>query len=243
MSLLRGARKRPATELSAPPAAPAKPPAALFVDAHAPKASADLAMHKNKVDEVRKWLRIANECLQLDMPPTPRLLVITGPPGSGKSTVLRVLADELGYETCEWIEPRGLSWDDSSEPVPAHERSGGWDGEGEKRADPRVASFSSFLRDALRTLSLSIDTGGGSSSGSSGGGSSGSGSSGGSRRRLVLVDELAPSAGYGSTDTAARDAQVALIRRALPTARFPLALVLSTDSSNTVHHLMTSLKG
>jgi DNA polymerase III delta prime subunit len=228
MSLLRKARSggavRPAGSVapSAPPA-PSAPsaPAALFIDAHAPKASKDLAMHKKKVDEVRDWLQKADTCLQLGLPPTPRLLVLSGPPGTGKSTVLRVLADEMGFETCEWAEPRSVSWDDAAEPRE----------EGERRADPRIARFSSFLRDSLRTLALAVAP------------AAGGDASGGSRRRLVVLDELAPLAGPSSADSSARDAQLALIRRALPSARFPLALILSSDASNTVHHVVESLRG
>ena len=62
------------------------------------------------------------------------------------------------------------------------------------------------------------------------------------RRRLVVLDELFPLSGPSGTDSTARDAQIGLIRRWLPSARYPLALVLSTDSSNTVHHLLEQLR-
>lgn len=33
---------------------------------------------------------------------THRLLALVGPPGSGKSTMVRVLAEEMGVELLEW---------------------------------------------------------------------------------------------------------------------------------------------
>ena len=91
-----------------PSAAPASTPAAaaLWVDKHAPRSSGDLAVHKKKVEEVRDWLKRADASLQLGLTPTPRMLVLSGPTGSGKSAILQVLAQELQFEVCEWLEPR-----------------------------------------------------------------------------------------------------------------------------------------
>ena len=247
MSLLRKAggksKAQPIPDFPSAAAA-ATTSADLFTDAHAPKSSQDLAVHKKKVDEVRDWLKRADVSLQLGLPPTPRLLVLSGPPGAGKSAVLRVLAEELGFETCEWLEPRALSWDDADgepRPPPYDGGGGGRSSTNSAANHPRVAAFATFLRDSLRTLSLCV----GPASGGGGGASAAGSSSGGSRRRLVVLDELLPPTGEqsGKGKDDARDAQIALIRRALPTARFPLALVLSTDASNTVHHLVEQLKG
>ena len=140
MSLLRGrggGKKRAIGSVDLPTAPPPPPPPAaassargddrLWIDKYAPQTSKDLAIHKKKVDEVREWLQRADTALQLGLPPTPRLLVLTGPAGSGKSAVLRVLADELGFETCEWVEPRAASrWQDEDE----RELGGGGGGDG-----------------------------------------------------------------------------------------------------------------
>ena len=83
---------------------------ALLVDRHAPTHAQDLATHPKKVDELRTWLRRADAALQLHLAPTPRMILLTGPPGCGKSATLRVLASELGYELVEWLEGRSTRW-------------------------------------------------------------------------------------------------------------------------------------
>lgn len=90
----------------------------------------DLAVHKRKVNDVRQWLleafqpsklqkyrvglfssivhyyRLLTSCfLRL----TQRLLVLTGPAGSGKTTTLRVLSRELGFEILEWRNPLSVA--------------------------------------------------------------------------------------------------------------------------------------
>jgi hypothetical protein len=229
----------------APPTAPsASPSAEMWADKYAPRTSKDLAVHKKKVDEVREWLQRADVSLQLGLPPTPRLLVLSGPSGAGKSALLRVLADELHFEVCEWVEPRSQtssSWDDDRWREGASTSSRDDDGRPAEQA-PRVAAFSDFLRVSLRTLSLCVASFSSGSSSSSASAPPPPASSSALRRRLVLLDELAPLSGLSGNDSTQRDQQIALIRRSLPSARFPIALVLSSDASSTAHHLVEALR-
>ena len=150
-------------------------PTSQWIDKYAPRSGGELAMHKKKVDEVRQWLKKADTSLQLGLPPVPRLLVLSGPPGSGKSTMLRVLAAELQFERCEWVEPRFEPWS-SSNP------------DEKQQLHPRAASFAMFLRNSLRTLSLCTEP-------SSDMGTTTHQQDGGTqvgRRRLIILDDLAP---------------------------------------------------
>ena len=244
MSLLKGRAPRsggaaaaapPAAEL--PPLPPPPPPAIeseLWTDKYMPRTSSDLAVNKDKVAQVRSWLQKVDASLQLGLPPTPRLLILSGPPGSGKSALLHVLSLELGYELCEWVEPRqdrgggaGAWWDaehfGQSEEPPTEARS--------TAAQKKTAPFADFLRESLRTLSLSIAP---ASSTSSAGSSTASSAATaataapGMRRRLVVVDDLAPADAFGGGGSAgARSAaasmletQLDLIRNSLLTARY-----------------------
>ncbi|KAK3311163.1 Rad17 cell cycle checkpoint protein-domain-containing protein [Chaetomium strumarium] len=60
----------------------------------------ELAVHKRKVQDVRRWLDevFAGRMRQ-------RLLVLKGPAGSGKTTTLRLLARDMRCEVLEWRNP------------------------------------------------------------------------------------------------------------------------------------------
>ena len=90
--------------------------------------------------------------------------------------MLRVLAAEHNFETCEWLEPRA----DSRE----SEVSDGDPARQDKL--PRAMAFARFLRDSLRTLSLCMESGAASDAGAS------LPPAAGGRRRLVILDDLAP---------------------------------------------------
>ncbi|KAH9989612.1 Rad17 cell cycle checkpoint protein-domain-containing protein [Russula vinacea] len=62
----------------------------------------DLAVHKRKVDDVRKWLVDAFD--EKGRSKHRRLLVLTGPAGSAKTTTLRVLAREMDFDIVEYKE-------------------------------------------------------------------------------------------------------------------------------------------
>ncbi|KAK1964319.1 Rad17 cell cycle checkpoint protein [Colletotrichum sublineola] len=60
----------------------------------------ELAVHKRKVADVRKWLEDV-VCGRLRQ----RLLLLKGAAGSGKTTAMRLLAKDMGYELLEWRNP------------------------------------------------------------------------------------------------------------------------------------------
>jgi cell cycle checkpoint protein len=42
------------------------------------------------------------------------MLILTGPSGSAKTALLRVLANELGFSIMEWINPAAVVWKDAN---------------------------------------------------------------------------------------------------------------------------------
>ncbi|GAB1311394.1 RFC checkpoint protein Rad17 [Madurella fahalii] len=66
----------------------------------APVSLDELAVHKRKVLDVRRWLEevLAGRMRQ-------RLLVLKGPAGSGKTTTVRLLARDMRCEVLEWRNP------------------------------------------------------------------------------------------------------------------------------------------
>ncbi|KAM0427567.1 hypothetical protein ACHAPT_007528 [Fusarium lateritium] len=69
-----------------------------------PKNLEELAVHKKKVSDVRRWLEdvMAGRMRQ-------RLLILKGAAGSGKTTTMRLLANDMGCELLEWRNPTGSS--------------------------------------------------------------------------------------------------------------------------------------
>lgn len=79
----------------------AEPDARAWADRHTPVSGHALVMSNRKISEVRAWMRAAVEGVGA------RMLVLAGPPGSGKSSVVRALAAEVGLDVAEWSAPAG----------------------------------------------------------------------------------------------------------------------------------------
>lgn len=91
---------------------------AMWCDAYAPTTTSDLAPSKTRVQSVRNWLEEALYGRPGSVDPVisfsqlardrirkyRRILVLSGPAGVGKTTTLKVVANELGVEVVEWEE-------------------------------------------------------------------------------------------------------------------------------------------
>ncbi|KAG6829943.1 hypothetical protein H0H92_002847 [Tricholoma furcatifolium] len=82
----------------------------LWVDIYEPKTEAELAVHKRKVDDVRRWFQEAFEGGPSgNLKKYRRILALTGPAGTGKTSTVRVLAKEMGFDIMEWKNGIGES--------------------------------------------------------------------------------------------------------------------------------------
>ncbi|XP_077629715.1 cell cycle checkpoint protein RAD17 [Crocuta crocuta] len=74
-----------------------------WVDKYKPETQHELAVHKKKIEEVETWLKA--KVLERQPKQGGSVLLITGPPGCGKTTTLKILSKEHGIQVQEWINP------------------------------------------------------------------------------------------------------------------------------------------
>ncbi|KAB1281738.1 Cell cycle checkpoint protein RAD17 [Camelus dromedarius] len=74
-----------------------------WVDKYKPETQHELAVHKKKIEEVETWLKA--EVLERQPKQGGSILLITGPPGCGKTTTIKILSKEHGIQVQEWINP------------------------------------------------------------------------------------------------------------------------------------------
>ena len=72
-----------------------------WTEQFAPKDLSDLAVHKKKVADVRQWLEMTLNGRRQ------KVLVIKGAAGTGKTTTVRLLAQETCLQVTEWKNPAG----------------------------------------------------------------------------------------------------------------------------------------
>ncbi|XP_062210534.1 cell cycle checkpoint protein RAD17-like isoform X2 [Phragmites australis] len=80
----------------------------LWVDKYKPHSSAELAVHKKKVEDVRKWLEEKLKAPEQTVGGW--TLVLTGETGVGKSATVKAIAADLGADLCEWTTPVPTLW-------------------------------------------------------------------------------------------------------------------------------------
>ena len=73
----------------------------MWVKKYAPQNVEELAVHQKKVCDVETWIVNHLSCNHVGAP----ILVLTGPPGCGKTATLMVVAKKHGIEVEEWSNP------------------------------------------------------------------------------------------------------------------------------------------
>lgn len=107
-------------------------------------------VNRKKVDLVRDFLRST-------LGQQPRVLLLRGPPGSGKAAVLRALCADLGFELVEWSPAtRGAAGHAGQAGV-----AGAAAGSGALRAEPLGDAFLRFLAQTDRYCGLQVASAGG----------------------------------------------------------------------------------
>ncbi|NXL65167.1 RAD17 protein, partial [Chordeiles acutipennis] len=79
-----------------------------WVDRYKPKTQNDLAVQKKKIEEVETWLK--KHIFQRQPKQGGSVLLLTGPPGCGKTATIEILAKDLGVEVQEWTNPISLDF-------------------------------------------------------------------------------------------------------------------------------------
>ena len=110
----------------------------LWATKHVPTSEATLVVAKKKLDVLREWL--AGWDAPRRDPKSPRVLLVVGPPGSGKSAAIRFVANEFGRDVHEWRAPVPTLWEEHRH---AH---GGADGR-TKNAPGSAPAYASKLDD------------------------------------------------------------------------------------------------
>lgn len=79
-----------------------------WVERYKPETQNDLAVQKKKIEEVETWLK--THIFQTQPKQGGSVLLLTGPPGCGKTATLQILAKDLGLQVQEWTNPLSLDF-------------------------------------------------------------------------------------------------------------------------------------
>lgn len=74
----------------------------VWAERFAPAASGDLAVHKDKVRELRDWIDLNRRHVEQGSSAGQRVLILRGPPGAGKTAMVKVAAAEARVKLIEY---------------------------------------------------------------------------------------------------------------------------------------------
>eukprot|EP00892_Ulva_mutabilis_P009836 jgi/Ulvmu1/7224/UM035_0010.1 len=82
---------------------------ASWPDLYAPKSRGELAVHKKKLENLAEWLKAATPA-RASLQTAAMCCCISGPPGSGRSTSIKLLAQERQCNVHQWAFPTPTLW-------------------------------------------------------------------------------------------------------------------------------------
>ncbi|KAF8811186.1 P-loop containing nucleoside triphosphate hydrolase protein [Phlegmacium glaucopus] len=193
----------------------------LWVDKYEPTTEAELAVHVRKVEDVRRWLTEAFDGGPLGkLKRYRRILALTGPAGTGKTSTIRVLARELGFEIMEWRNAVGeasSSIYDESASLPS--TSTGFHPEFDQNYEGIFTRFEAFLTRAstCQNIFTNVDTQLSQST---------TATKSTPRRHIILLEDL-PNILHARTQAQFHEALNSLVASAPANPAVPLVIIIS----------------
>ncbi|KAJ3178162.1 Cell cycle checkpoint protein rad17 [Geranomyces variabilis] len=206
---------------SQPVEADALPPpeSKLWIDSYRPSCEKEIAVHTRKVADVRSWLSAAfKDSARRNRPRhiQPKVLVLTGPSGAGKTAVIQMLANELRYEILEWNNPIN-----SNAMNVSNESNDHFSGESYFSL---VRAFQDFLASASKTPALSFESSSTASLGSSSQQPAPQPECNDHDRKVILIEDL-PNISNITTRNAIHSAIRTYVRS--PRTRYPVVFIVT----------------
>ncbi|EAU86703.2 hypothetical protein CC1G_06464 [Coprinopsis cinerea okayama7 len=188
-----------------------KPGDQLWVDLHEPASEAELAVHVRKVEDVRRWLKEAYEGGPSGkLKKYRRILTLTGPAGTGKTSTIKILAKELDFEIVEWRNAIGevtSSWGQDSYSTGRYQ-------DYDSDSETLFTKFETFFNRAARCQGLAFS------------GPSSSSSSSKAKRQLVLLEDL-PNILHPKTQSQFHDCLKSLVESPVSDPPVPVVIIIS----------------
>ncbi|KAG5642066.1 hypothetical protein DXG03_003643 [Asterophora parasitica] len=183
----------------------------MWTDIYEPTTEAELAVHKRKVEDVRRWLQEAFEGGPSGALKKYRVRDWVSPSGTAKTTTIRVLARDMGFEIMEWRNAVSEGFDTNRSFTDGADASRAWNFDPATEAP--FSKFEAFLHRASSCQNLFTSRAGSSSKSQP-------------ARHIILLEDL-PNILHPGTQAQFHAAIQGLVASSVSNPPVPIVIVIS----------------